>query len=64
MCSCLLQKITVCAVTGSTKSVSSSLIMDAFHGHIIISLSSIDSFSLRVFNGLKCPQDLRMLIKF
>lgn len=63
MCPWPLQKITLCAVTVSETSVSSSVIMEAFHGHIIISLSAIDSLSLRVFNSLKYPLDLRMLMQ-
>lgn len=70
MCSCLLQKITSCAVTVSTKSVSSLLIMeqlmDMFRGHVINSLSSTVSHFLReaVFNVLKCPQDFDTLMLF
>lgn len=63
MCPWLLQKITLRAFTVSVKSVSGSVIMDAFHGHVIISRSAIDSLSLRVFNSLKYPQDLRMLMQ-
>lgn len=48
MCPWLPQKIALCVATVSVESVSSSVIMDAFHGHIIISLSAIDSLSLRV----------------
>lgn len=70
MCSCLLQKITLRAVTVSTKSFSSSLIMeqlmDVFGGHIINSLSSTVSHFPKetVFNVLKCPQDLDTLMQF
>lgn len=63
MCPWLQQKTTLCAVTVSVKSVSSSVIMDVLHGHIIISLSAIDSLSLRVFNSLQYPQDLCMLMQ-